>query len=182
MSRRFAIAATLALALLSIAPPALAEPLTWQVCFTPGQDCTGLIFDEIAGARRSILVQAYSFTSVPVLAALKAAYARGVDVEAILDKSSARVSKSRSRYRAATYLSNAGIPVWVDSRVAIAHNKVMVIDGATVLTGSFNFTAAAQSHNAENLLVLRDSRLAALYQANWKRRLTARTALHSSRV
>ena len=54
-------------------------------------------------------------------------------------------SKSGSRYSAATYLGNAGIPVWVDTKVAIAHNKVMVIDGATVITGSFNFTAAAQN-------------------------------------
>jgi phosphatidylserine/phosphatidylglycerophosphate/cardiolipin synthase-like enzyme len=150
MSRGFATAAALAAALLSIAPPALAEPPAWQVCFTPGQDCTGLVVAEIASAHRSILVQAYSFTSVPILAALKAAYARGVDVKVIVDKTSARLSKSGSRYSAATYLSNAGIPVRVDTRVAIAHNKVMVIDGAIVITGSFNFTAAAQARNAES--------------------------------
>lgn len=53
---------------------------------------------------------------------------------------------------------------------AIAHNKVMLIDGATVITGSFNFTAAAQKSNAENLLVLNDQKLADLYRANWERR------------
>jgi phosphatidylserine/phosphatidylglycerophosphate/cardiolipin synthase-like enzyme len=36
-----------------------------------------------------------------------------------------------------------------------------------VITGSFNFTAAAQAKNAENLLVIRDAALAALYRANW---------------
>ena len=107
---------------------------------------------------------------MPILIALKAAHARGVDVEVIVDKSSARVSKSGSRYSAATYLTNAGIPVWVDTKVAIAHNKVMVIDGETVITGSFNFTAAAQKSNAENLLVLEDRALAAEYKANWERR------------
>ena len=35
----------------------------------------------------------------------------------------------------------------------------MVIDGQRVITGSFNFTAAAQSKNAENLLVIEDSAL-----------------------
>ncbi len=88
----------------------------------------------------------------------------------IVDKTSARVSKSGSRYSAATYLSNAGVPVWVDVRVSIAHNKVMVIDGATVITGSFNFTASAQSRNAENLLVISDPQLAKLYAKNWERR------------
>jgi phosphatidylserine/phosphatidylglycerophosphate/cardiolipin synthase-like enzyme len=93
-----------------------------------------------------------------------------VDVKLIVDKTSARVSKSGSRYSAATYLGNSGIPVWVDNKVAIAHNKVMIIDGATVITGSLNFTAAAQNSNAENLLVLNEPVLAAKYTANWERR------------
>jgi phosphatidylserine/phosphatidylglycerophosphate/cardiolipin synthase-like enzyme len=73
-----------------------------RVCFTPSQDCTGLIVNEIAQAHSEILVQAYSFTSVPILSALKAAHDRGVDVKVIVDKTSARVSKSGSRYSAAT--------------------------------------------------------------------------------
>jgi phosphatidylserine/phosphatidylglycerophosphate/cardiolipin synthase-like enzyme len=108
-----------------------------RVCFTPGGKCTDLVVSEIAGARQAILVQAYSFTSVPILAALKAAHARGIDVQVIVDKTAARESKKGSRYSAATYLTNAGIPVWVDTKVAIAHNKVMVIDGATIVSRSW---------------------------------------------
>jgi phosphatidylserine/phosphatidylglycerophosphate/cardiolipin synthase-like enzyme len=155
--------------------PAVAEQTAPQVCFTPGGKCTDLIVREIASARQSILVQAYSFTSVPILSALKAAHPRGVDVEVIVDKSSARQSKSGSRYSAATYLTNAGVPVWVDTKVAIAHNKVMIIDVTMVITGSFNFTAAAQKSNAENLLVLDDPALAAKYTANWERRRAVST-------
>ena len=44
----------------------------------------------------------------------------------------------------------------------------MVIDGETVITGSFNFTRAAQEKNAENLLVIRDTGLAARYAENWQ--------------
>lgn len=51
----------------------------------------------------------------------------------------------------------------------IAHNKVMVIDGQTVVTGSFNFTKAAEENNAENLLIIRDLGLAKLYMENWER-------------
>jgi phosphatidylserine/phosphatidylglycerophosphate/cardiolipin synthase-like enzyme len=156
--------------LLLAATPVVAEQPAPQVCFTPGGKCTDLVVSEIASARQSILVQAYSFTSVPILAALKAAHARGVDVEVILDKTSARASASGSRYSAATYLANAGVPVWVDTTVAIAHNKVMIIDGARVITGSFNFTAAAESRNAENLLVLADPALAVQYKTNWEQR------------
>lgn len=165
------LAALLLVALL----PASGWADTPTVCFTPGEDCTSLVVTEIADAKREILVQAYSFTSVPILAALKAAHARGVAVEVIVDRSSARQSRSGSRYSAATYLTNAGIPVWVDYTVAIAHNKVMVLDGATVITGSFNFTAAAQYRNAENLLVIDDPALAGEYRANWERRRAAST-------
>jgi phosphatidylserine/phosphatidylglycerophosphate/cardiolipin synthase-like enzyme len=51
---------------------------------------------------------------------------------------------------------------------AIAHNKVMIIDGETVITGSFNFTKAAEESNAENLLVIRDKKLAERYIKNWQ--------------
>jgi phosphatidylserine/phosphatidylglycerophosphate/cardiolipin synthase-like enzyme len=95
--------------LLLAATSAVAEQAPRQVCFTPGGICTDLIVSEIAGARYSILVQAYSFTSVPILVALKVPHARGVDVEVIVDKSSAWQSKSVSRYSAATYLANAGL-------------------------------------------------------------------------
>ena len=54
------------------------------------------------------------------------------------------------------------------SQPAIAHNKIIVIDGAVVVTGSFNFTRAAESNNAENLLVIHDAHLAERYLANWK--------------
>jgi phosphatidylserine/phosphatidylglycerophosphate/cardiolipin synthase-like enzyme len=173
---RKALITALILGLVAVLPPSpRAAPPEWQVCFTPGGQCTDLIVGEIAEARHSILVQAYSFTSVPILSALKAAHARGVSVEVIVDKSSARSSPSGSRYSAATYLANAGIPVWVDAKVAIAHNKVMVVDGAVVITGSFNFTASAQSRNAENLLVISDPALAAEYRENWQRRRAAST-------
>ncbi len=61
---------------------------------------------------------------------------------------------------------HAGIPTLIDAKHSIAHNNIMVIDGQTVLTGSFNFTKAAEEHNAENLLVIRDSILAEKYRSN----------------
>ena len=63
------------------------------------------------------------------------------------------------------------MPVWIDAQHAIAHNKIMVIDDATVITGSFNFTKAAEEHNAENLLIIHDPALAARYTENWNQHL-----------
>jgi phosphatidylserine/phosphatidylglycerophosphate/cardiolipin synthase-like enzyme len=53
----------------------------------------------------------------------------------ILDK-----SQWTEKYSGATYLANHKIPVLIDDKHAIAHNKVMIIDDNTVITGSFNFT------------------------------------------
>jgi len=61
----------------------------------------------------------------------------------------------------------AGMDVRIDGEVAIAHNKVLIVDGVTVVSGSYNWTACAEKRNAENLFVLRDKKIAAIYRANW---------------
>jgi phosphatidylserine/phosphatidylglycerophosphate/cardiolipin synthase-like enzyme len=61
-----------------------------------------------------------------------------------------------------------GISTKTDAQHVIAHNKVMIIDGETVITGSFNLTKAAEEKNAENLLVILDKKLASLYTKNWR--------------
>ena len=61
------------------------------------------------------------------------------------------------------FLTHADIPVLIDAKHAIAHNKVMIIDGKTVITGSFNFTKAAEEQNAESLVIIKDSSLANKY-------------------
>jgi phosphatidylserine/phosphatidylglycerophosphate/cardiolipin synthase-like enzyme len=143
--------------------PAIGKVPT-QVYFSPNGGATEAVTDEIDRAKASILVQAYSFTSTPIAKALLDANKRGVKVQAILDK-----SQRKERYTSATFLANSGIPTYIDDAHAIAHNKVMVIDNATVITGSFNFTRAAEERNAENLLILRSKELAKLYADNWQK-------------
>lgn len=145
-----------------------AEPI--QACFTPGEDCTGLIVEQIGAAKSEVLVQAYSFTSPEIVKALLQAKRRGVDVQAILDKSNVCKDAGECEKKgaiAADTLSSAKIPMLIDRAHAIAHNKVMVIDRSVVITGSFNFTRAAQEKNAENLLVIREQGLAERYLENW---------------
>jgi phosphatidylserine/phosphatidylglycerophosphate/cardiolipin synthase-like enzyme len=117
----------------------------------------------LSEAKRTILVQAYSFTSAPIAKALLDAHKRGVQVQVILDK-----SQRTEKYSSADFLANQGVSTMIDANHAIAYNKVMVIDGETVLTGSFNFTKAAQDKNAENVVIIRDSTLAAQYTQNWE--------------
>ena len=135
-----------------------------QVYFSPNGGCTEAIIKEIDNAKSEILVQAYSFTSTSIAKSLLEAHKRNVKVEVILDK-----SQKSQNYSSATFLANSKIPTFIDSNHAIAHNKVMIIDENTVITGSFNFTKAAESKNAENLLIIKSDEIAKLYIENWNR-------------
>jgi phosphatidylserine/phosphatidylglycerophosphate/cardiolipin synthase-like enzyme len=136
---------------------------TIQAYFSPHGGCTEAIVGALGNARQTVKVQAYSFTSAPIAKALVDAHKRGVRVEVILDK-----SQRTEKYSSADFVAHAGIPTLIDAQHKIAHNKVMVIDGAVVITGSFNFTKAAEMQNAENLLVIRSKELAAQYTRNWE--------------
>lgn len=131
-----------------------------RVYFSPHGGCTGAAVEAVEGARHSIRVQAYSFTSRPIADALEAAAARGVDVRVIADDGQATALGS-------VVPSLKVTDVAYDPAHAIAHNKVIAIDRGIVLTGSFNWTGSAEAANAENLLILRDAKIAAAYLANW---------------
>lgn len=133
-----------------------------QVYFSPNGGCTEAIVKEINQAKSEILIQAYSFTSKQIASAMFKAHKRGVHVETILDK-----SNLSSKYSAGDFTAHAGITTYIDAQHAIAHNKIMIIDRAVVITGSFNFTKAAEEKNAENLLVIRNKELAQTYVDNW---------------
>lgn len=145
---------------------------SYALCFVPdGAPCQTLLIDTINATRRTLRIQAYSFTSVPIAQAVKHARDRGVDVRVIVDQS--QVSE---RYTSATFLKNAGVTVVVDTKPAIAHNKVMIFDDRAVFTGSFNFTKSAQERNTENgLLVRDDAALVKAYVENWKTRFKVST-------
>lgn len=164
---RTALAAVLSIFLVSSTPYAFDLTLRdtpAAVYFSPRGGAQAALVQRIDQARESIFVLAYSFTSAPVAKALIQAQRRGVQVQAILDRGQRKARSSKGQALAAS-----GAGVYVDARHAIAHNKVMVIDGRTVVTGSFNFTKAAETKNAENLLILDSPELARLYREEWEK-------------
>ena len=160
----------LAASLLGMPPSGSAQfaplPPSFSVtaAFTPGQ-ALPLVLDTIRSARSTIFVAAYSFTSRPIATALRDAARRGVKVFVVADATDATKG-----YSAVRFLANERVPVRLNGRYAIQHNKFMVVDGSTVQTGSFNYTASAAERNAENVLVLRNApAVAAQYGAEWRR-------------
>jgi phospholipase D len=133
-----------------------------NICFTPPSGCGDLIALEIAKAKQTIYVQAYGFTSKPIIRELIRAKERGVKVAVILDSSNLHDKDSKMEE-----LKSAGIPIGIDRMSGIAHNKVMIIDRKKVITGSFNFTNAADKNNTENVLLIEDPKIAQIYFKNW---------------
>lgn len=155
------LACAFAIALVAASPAYTSKDL--MVYFSPDGGCTDAVVTELNKATKQIRVQAYSFTSTPIAKAILDAKKRKVDVQIILDK-----SNRTDRYSAATFLNNEGLSPLIDAEHAIAHNKIIIIDGATVITGSFNFTKSAEESNAENLLIIRRPDVAKAYLANWE--------------
>lgn len=148
----------------------LAATGTVTVAFSPWDKPAESLIHAIQGARKQILVQAYSFTHKGIARALIDAHQRKVEVLVLADREQAR----RSPGSQIDELAAAGISVYFDDRYDAAHNKVMVIDAdsaeSVLITGSYNFTHAAETKNAENLLLFRgNAELAQAYASNWRR-------------
>lgn len=151
-----------------------------EIVFSPDSDTEAALLRAIGDARERILVQAYLFTSKPLLRGLVEAHRRGVRVEVLLDAEMNRPASPS----VLPELMAAGIPVAVETRYNIAHNKVMIFDPASsrgaVATGSYNFTRAARLTNAENLMILRGNpALVKIYLDNWQQHRAEARLLHS---
>lgn len=131
--------------------PASMSMQDMEVGFSPGRTAKQIILTAIDEAKKSIDIAAYSFTSKPVALAIVYAKLRGVNVRVVADKKA-----NGGKYTAVTYLANNHVPVRINNKYAIMHNKFIIIDGNSVQTGSFNYTQSAASHNAENVIYLRN--------------------------
>jgi phosphatidylserine/phosphatidylglycerophosphate/cardiolipin synthase-like enzyme len=136
------------------------------VYFSPDGGARSAIVAEIEKAQAEVLVAAYALTDDHITAALLAAAKRGVQVAVVLDR-----RQTKANHSTGPVLARAGVPTRVDRREPLMHQKVIVIDRSTTLAGSFNFSEAAQTRNAEVLLVVRDPAVAQAcaenFQTHW---------------
>ncbi|OJW46897.1 MAG: hypothetical protein BGO67_07240 [Alphaproteobacteria bacterium 41-28] len=144
------------------------EKAVIRACFSPEGHCTNLIVSAIKETKSSILVAAYSFTSPQIANALVKAHEEGVEVKILVDK-----SQLKEKHSQIPFLIQKGLTVYIDPAKGLAHNKIMIFDNRYVLTGSFNFTRAAESRNAENVLLIDDTSLALVYKNNWENRASS---------
>lgn len=119
---------------------------------------------EIDAAKSTIRVAAYSFTNVGIGEALLSAHKRGVDVQIVVDS-----ENLGNPHSLLVPLARAGLLCYLDKKHSIFHNKYLLIDGDTVITGSANFSKGADESNAENSIILKyNPDLYKKYVINWK--------------
>lgn len=134
-------------------------------CFAPEQNCASLALNAIETARREILVNVYALTTASgIPGALINAYGRGVAVSVVADRRTAC-----ERREGLSSLAGA-IPVWIDARARIAHEKALIIDRRVTIMASYNFSAGA-AWNSEDMNIITSTAVAEGYAAHWQLRL-----------
>ena len=147
-------------------PVVKADNVEIKAYFSPRGGCTAAIVRNVDRAKSFVDVAIYSFTSRKIADALIRAYKRGVRVRVVADEGAAR-----GRRCVLPLLEKFGIPVRYKrgSGGGLMHNKYAVIDGKVVITGSFNWTRSAEYRNDENLVVIKNTDLAKVYERNFEK-------------
>lgn len=158
----------IAVAALMCGAGAFAAHASIQVGFSPEGSARALVLNTINHAQHSIDMMAYSFQSADIVQALVNAEKRGVVVRAVIDK---KRNQGKVSQKAIAFAAANGVDVQLDGHYHIQHDKVMIVDGDTLETGSFNFAKSAEFDNSENVLVVRDEpAVIAQYQAHFDNR------------
>lgn len=110
------------------------------VYFSPSDGCAEQVIFWIDNANSSIHILIYSFTLDIVADALIRAHSGNTQISMVFEREN--IAQSGSEY---PRLIDAGIDVRGDTNSEFMHDKVMIVDGKVVLTGSFNWTSNAQN-------------------------------------
>lgn len=131
------------------------------VYFSPNGGTTQALVEGFKLAKKSIIIASYQFTSKPIVEALVEATSRGVKVEVILDSTQTSPPSKAPEVK-------DKIDIYIDGSHKIFHNKYIIIDNKTLVTGSFNLSANAEFNNAENLLIIKNEpKTVEKYMLNW---------------
>lgn len=130
--------------------------------FAPSPEPEKAIIQTLRSAQQSVHAALYQLTDPEIADVLIEIAARGIELKILLDDEPSKGSKG-------CLLLSTGVSVkqYVDS--GIMHHKFAVVDGALVITGSYNWTTSAQTRNEENLLVIQSPELAQAFEQEFQK-------------
>lgn len=132
--------------------------------FAPEDKVGEKVIAQVRQAQKSIRFLAFSFTHDGIGQALMEKFKAGVKVQGVFEK-----RQADEKYSEFGPMRDMGMDVLTDGNPYIMHHKVFIIDDQTVILGSFNFSRNADESNDENVLIIRNSDVAAAYQAEFER-------------
>jgi phosphatidylserine/phosphatidylglycerophosphate/cardiolipin synthase-like enzyme len=135
-----------------------------QVYYASENEVMPVIINEVNQAQQSIRFMSFSFTDFDLAQAMLTRSQAGVGVSGVFETVGSQTEASEM-----TYLFCNGVTVFQDGNPGILHNKVIIIDGQTVISGSFNFSSNAVNSNDENVVIIKNREIAQLYLAEWER-------------
>lgn len=135
-----------------------------QIRFAAEDEAMAHLISLVEGAQESIDFMAYSFTHDDLAAAMLDKVEQGVQVRGIFERRG-----SESPFSELYSIACAGMDVRQDGNPRTMHHKVLIIDGRTVATGSFNFSENADESNDENLVTLANAVIARQYSREFDR-------------
>ena len=141
------------------APGLMVDGTPLDILFSPDNKVAAHLLPLIQSARESIYILAYSFTSNDLGDAVMQRAREGVKVQGVMDASQVASNQGTEYDR----FIQAGLDIRQDGNNGLMHHKVLIIDGKTVVTGSYNFTNAAETENDENLVIITSTSLAQQY-------------------
>jgi phosphatidylserine/phosphatidylglycerophosphate/cardiolipin synthase-like enzyme len=145
-------------------PVSLGDGCTVQPFFAPDDSPAGALIARIQSARHSIHFMAFSFTSQDISAALQSARNRGVSVQGVVERTQAESNQGAQFFP----LRSAGMDIRMDGNPRNMHHKVMLFDGETIVTGSYNFTASAENNNDEDMMIFLCPSAAAQFEMEFR--------------
>ncbi len=144
-------------------PVVVLDGVTFETYFAPEDNVRREILDEIDDADRTIDFMAFSFTSDDIAKAMAGRIETGVAVRGIFETRNAG-----SRYTDDEFLARRGAAIRLDRNPHAMHNKVIIIDTETVITGSYNFSNNAEDSNDENVLIIHSPAIAERYNRRFE--------------
>jgi phosphatidylserine/phosphatidylglycerophosphate/cardiolipin synthase-like enzyme len=134
-----------------------------ELYFSPSDRTTSHILSTLDNAHNSVCFALLTLTRSDIASALKLKKDAGVKIRGVLDNG----TDTGSQF---AFLKSSGVDILLDPNSnALLHHKYGLVDAdlttATqyVITGSHNWTTAAESSNNENTLILVSNRIANLY-------------------
>ena len=124
----------------------------------------GHLIPLVENAQSSVQFLAFSFTDYPLAKAMIDRAAAGVDVAGVFEKVG-----SETEFAELRTLHCAGVPVRQDGNPSFLHHKLIIVDERIVMTGSLNYSTNAEESNDENVLIVDNPEIAALYIQEFER-------------